>query len=47
MKLCVQLVTSLCTLYKVLTSELKFLPYEFGQDDLLFVESPCGMFVPH
>jgi hypothetical protein len=47
MKLCVQLVTSLYTLYTAVASELNFLPYEFGHEKLPFDETPSGMFVLH
>jgi len=47
MKLCVQLVMSLCMLYKALASELKFLPYEIDHEKIFFVETPNGLFVLH
>ena len=42
MKLYVQLVISLCMLYKALASELKFLPYEIGHEKVFFVETPTA-----
>jgi hypothetical protein len=38
MKLCVQLVTSLCTLHKAVACELKFLPYEFDTRNVSFLK---------
>jgi hypothetical protein len=45
MTLCLQVLTSLCSLYKVVAWELKFLPYKFFYEKILFVETHRVMFV--